>query len=148
MKKHTAINKAVDNLYKYPATKKRILVVDDDPSIRDILKIILEREGYETEMMRDPSNILNGNYRVPDLYLIDKLLSGTDGVEICQFLKESPTTRDIPVLLISALPDIGRISAHAGADGFIEKPFDMKKFLATLETHLKPARLEKTVRSS
>ena len=102
---------------------KRVVVVEDDESIRDILQIILERAGYSTINCRDGYGILNGTVEVPDLYMIDRQLSGADGLEICKYLKQQESTSDIPVIILSATPGIAHIAKNAGADAFIEKPF-------------------------
>jgi DNA-binding response OmpR family regulator len=116
--------------------KKKILVADDDPGIRDIFKIILEKAGYEIELKEDAGEILKNQFGIPDLFLIDKLLSGIDGLDICRHLKENPDTSDIPVVMISASPDIGISSAKAGADDFIEKPFDISHLLQVIDRNI------------
>ena len=114
--------------------KKTVVVVEDDESIRDILQIILERAGYATINCRDGYGLLNGTVEVPDLYLIDRQLSGADGLEICTYLKQQDTTSDIPVIVLSATPGIEHIAKNAGAEAFIEKPFSKKHLLQIIET--------------
>lgn len=113
--------------------KKTVVVVEDDESIRDILQLILEREGYATINCRDGSDILNGAVKVPDLYMIDRQLSGADGLEICKFLKQQDSTSNIPVIILSATPGIENIARNAGADIFIEKPFSKKHLIRTVD---------------
>jgi CheY-like chemotaxis protein len=120
--------------------KKKILVADDDPGLQDIFKIILERAGYEVEIKENGNDILKKKFRVPDLFLIDKLLSGMDGLAVCSFLKMYPQTKDIPVIMISASPDIGILSQRAGADDYIEKPFDIDHLLKVIERHIVPVK--------
>lgn len=115
---------------------KRILVADDDPGIQDIFKIILESAGYTVEIISNGENILRDNYIVPDLFLLDKRLSGIDGIDICLHLKSQATTAHIPVIMISANPGIGVLSQEAGADDFIEKPFDIKHLLEMVKAYL------------
>jgi FixJ family two-component response regulator len=116
--------------------KKKVLVADDDPGIRDIFKIILERAGYKTQIMEDAADIYKNNFTIPDVFLIDRLLSGIDGSDVCRFLKSHPLTNKISVIMISASPDIGPISVKAGADDFIEKPFDVNYLLEVLERNI------------
>jgi DNA-binding response OmpR family regulator len=116
--------------------KKKVVVVEDDESISDIIQIILEREGYSTINCRDGNAIFNGSIEVPDLYLIDRLLSGIDGLEICDFLKSQPSTNDIPIIIMSATPGIENMVKNAGADGFIEKPFSKKHLVQTVKVLL------------
>ncbi len=121
-----------------PALKKRILIADDDPSIREVLMMILERAGYIVELKETGLEILENDYTIPDLFLIDKQLSGLNGLDLCKFLKDQEKTKDIPVLMVSANPDIASLSDNAGADGYIEKPFEMKFLLKKIASHLSP----------
>ena len=114
--------------------KKTIVVVEDDESIRDILQIILERSGFTTINCRDGYGIFNGTVDIPDLYLIDRQLSGADGLEICKHLKQQDATSDIPIIILSATPGIAHIAKNAGADAFIEKPFFKNHLVHTIET--------------
>jgi DNA-binding response OmpR family regulator len=127
--------------------KKKILVADDDPGLQDIFKIILERAGYEVEIKEDGKDILRKKFRIPDLFLIDKLLSGMDGLAVCEFLKMFSQTKNIPVIMISASPDIGILSQKAGADDYIEKPFDIYHLLKVIERHIVPVK-EKELRTA
>ena len=116
--------------------KKKILIADDDSSMRDIFQIIFEKKGYDTQLLSDASEIFKKNFRVPDIFLIDKLLSGIDGLDVCAFLKNDPLTSHVPVVMVSASPDIGVSSAKAGADDFVEKPFDMNYLLLVIERNI------------
>jgi len=130
--------------------KHKILVADDDSSIRDIFNIILVRAGYDIEVKEDANEIFRNNFRIPDLFLIDKLLSGVDGLEVCHYLKNNPDTSDIPVVMVSASPDIGVSAIKAGADDFVEKPFDLAHLLKVIERNISNAKnkkLKKKVRS-
>jgi len=109
--------------------KKKIVIVDDDPSIRDIFKIIFARAGYDAEIIDNGDTILKNKYSFPQLFLIDKQLSGYDGLDLCRHLKASAKTRQIPVIMISASPDISRLAPSAGADAYIEKPFEISYLL-------------------
>ena len=102
------------------AMKKKILVADDDPGLRDIFKIIFEKAGYDVQLLEDASQLFKKNFRLPDIFLIDKLLSGIDGVDVCCFLKNDPLTEHIPVVMVSASPDIAAVAVKAGADDFVE----------------------------
>ena len=138
------------NFAKPLTMKKKILVADDDPGIRDIFKIIFERAGYSIEIKDDAEDVLKNNFTIPDVFLIDKLLSGYDGLDICRHLKSNPLTSHIPVIMVSASPDIGITAIKAGADDFVEKPFDLKYLLKVIERNIDRAKSEKhprTVRS-
>jgi DNA-binding response OmpR family regulator len=123
--------------------KKKILVADDDPGIRDIFKIIFEKAGYNIEIKDDAEDVLKNNFTIPDIFLIDKLLSGYDGLDICRYLKSNPLTCHIPVIMVSASPDIGITAMKAGADDFVEKPFDLKYLLKVIERNISRAKNEK-----
>lgn len=113
---------------------KKILVVDDDPGIGEMLKTLLEMHGYEVSLTDNPAeteNILNKDK--VDLVLLDKLISGINGTEICSFIKNNRDTSSIPVLMMSALHDAGPICKEAGADDFIAKPFEMDDLLARVQ---------------
>jgi DNA-binding response OmpR family regulator len=120
--------------------KRKILVVEDDESIRDILRIMLMKAGFEVDDIKDGHNLLNGSASAPDLYLIDRQLSGVDGLDLCRHLKGEPTTAKTPVIILSATPGIERLVNDAGASAFIEKPFTKKHLVETIESVISKAR--------
>lgn len=112
---------------------KKILVVDDDPDILDATQFILEDTGYQvttTEKGEDVENLHTANNHLPDLIILDVLLSGKDGRIICKQLKDHQKTKQIPVLMISAHPDAKRTSLEAGANAFLAKPFEIDDLLS------------------
>lgn len=115
---------------------KKIMIVDDDPGIRDILRIIFERGGYEVWLETDGKFIFSDLYPLPDIFLLDRYLSGMDGLEICRYLKSQDYSKHVPIIIISASPDLAQTALKAGADGFIEKPFDLKNLLRIIEQHV------------
>ena len=126
----------------------KILIADDDPGIRDIFQIILTKAGYDLQIKEDAGEILKNDFSIPDIFLIDKLLSGVDGLDVCRFLKNNPPTCEIPVVIVTASPDIGVSAMKAGADDFIEKPFDLAHLLTVIERNLSRAKIERVVRNS
>jgi len=122
---------------------RKILIADDDPGIRDIFQIVLVKAGYDIEVKDDANEIFRNNFRIPDLFLIDKLLSGVDGLDVCRFLKNNPQTHNIPVIMVSASPDIGVVALKAGADDFIEKPFELSYLLKVIERNIERSKNEK-----
>ena len=116
--------------------KRKILIADDDPGIRDIFNIILVKAGYDIEVIEDANEIFKNKFRIPDLFLIDRLLSGVDGLDVCRYLKSNERTSDIPIVMVSASPDIGILAVKAGADDFIEKPFDLANLLKVIERNI------------
>jgi CheY-like chemotaxis protein len=111
----------------------RVLVAEDDDGIRDIFQIVLENAGYSIELKDSGKDLLQNNFTTPDLFLVDKQLPGADGIEICRHLKHQETTMHIPIIMISASPDIGVLSRQAGADGYIEKPFEIAYLLKMVQ---------------
>lgn len=116
--------------------RKEIIIVDDDEGIRDIFKLVLERAGYKVTLYADGEKLMNDDFNLPHLFMLDGHLGKGDGFELCRFLKSREHTREIPVIIISARPDIKVVSAEAGADGFIEKPFSLKMLTGLLEKYL------------
>lgn len=110
---------------------RQILLVDDDPDIGKMMKTILEYDGYSVDVTErgesTESLIRNQQY---DVLIMDMLLSGMNGAEICARIKEDQTLRKIPILMVSAHPNAKEICLSAGADDFISKPFDMDELLA------------------
>lgn len=116
---------------------KRIFIVEDDENVQDMLKIIFEKAGYEIEISCDGQSVYDRQERWPDLFLLDKQLSGFDGLEICKFLKSNDQTRKIPVIMVSATPGIEPLARNAGADDFMEKPFNTNTLMNKIAQYLK-----------
>jgi DNA-binding response OmpR family regulator len=111
---------------------KKILVVEDDSDILNVLNIILGLEGYDVEVLSDGKPILQNQSTLPDLYILDKTLPQVDGVDVCRYIKSDPRTKNIPVIMISGSPNFGSAALEAGATMFIEKPFKMHSLLNTI----------------
>lgn len=106
--------------------KTNILVIDDDSGIGEMLKTLLEFYGYEvivTEKPDEAEEIIE-KYKI-DLVILDMLISGVNGTDVCSRLRANEPTADIPVLMMSALHDAGKKCKKAGANDFIAKPFEM-----------------------
>jgi CheY-like chemotaxis protein len=117
--------------------KKKILVADDDPAIVDAIQMMLELEGYEVDTTVNGATIYKMEKEYPDLLLLDIWMSGQDGREVCKYLKKNPATKHIPIILVSASRDVAQSAKDAGADDFIEKPFQMDDLLKTVAKHVK-----------
>jgi len=104
---------------------KKILIADDDPGVLDALGIMLEFEGYEVQCSPNCAALLDMETGFPDLLLLDIWMSGTDGRDVCRYLKQKESTCKIPIVLISASKDIENSAREAGADDFLAKPFEM-----------------------
>lgn len=110
--------------------QKKILIVDDDESILDALSLILTDADFTVEATSRGSTTMTAVDRFkPDLILLDVLISGWDGRNICRKLKAEDTTKDIPIIMISAHPSAQRSVVECGANDFIAKPFDTNELL-------------------
>lgn len=119
-----------------PLTK--ILVVDDDPALRQLLAEYLNRHNYDTLLAPDASDLeLRIQRYSPDLVVLDRMMPDGDGAEACRRLRQQ--SEDIPVILLTARDEtVDRvIGLEAGADDYLGKPFDPRELLARIETVLR-----------
>jgi len=116
----------------------KILIVDDDHTIGLMLKDILEFSDHTVTVSQEPrktkENILENDI---ELILLDKLISGVDGTDVCKSLKEDSAVADVPVIMMSALHNVDEICKAAGAVDFLSKPFDMETLNSKIDTVLK-----------
>lgn len=114
---------------------KKVLVVDDDNDILNVIRIILEDEGYEVSTLDNGREVLGEvASNMPDLILLDVMLCGMDGRDICKNLKSHALYKLIPVIMISASHNLqGLLEDEGSADGFISKPFDIDELIAVVE---------------
>jgi len=117
---------------------KRILAVDDNQDILDVLRYILEDSGYEVDTLSNGHDLFHQiEKHHPDLILLDIMLGDMDGRVLCKNVKETAKTHDIPVILVSASHNVGDSMKQNGApDDFIAKPFDMNVLLDSIERQL------------
>jgi putative two-component system response regulator len=119
---------------------EKILIVDDESAARAALEVLLRREGFEVRDASDGQAALAecAAFR-PDLILLDIVMPGIDGFEVCRRIKATPETRLTPVVLITGLSETeDRIKGiNAGADDFLSKPIDMNELLARTRSLLK-----------
>ena len=119
---------------------ERVLIVDDDYRIRDILRRMLEGEGLEvTEAANGEEALAALKPDPPDVVLLDIILPGLNGFEICRRIKADPGCRLLPIILVTGLGDMeDRIHGiEAGADDFLTKPFEQVELLARVRSRLK-----------
>ncbi len=110
------------------------MIADDDPGIVDAIELMLEFEGYQVSSTMDGSTVLDMKTELPDLLLLDIWMSGEDGRDICKKLKQTPSTQNIPVIMVSASKDVKESALAAGADDFLAKPFEMNDLLGKIKT--------------
>jgi two-component system cell cycle response regulator DivK len=115
---------------------KKILLAEDDADIRFILNLVLHEAGYDVEPLPTGSEIVEGKYEWPDLFILDKALPTIDGLAICKYLKIQKETKDIPIIMISSYHKLRSRAKEVGVDDFIEKPFDLKELLKVVDKHI------------
>lgn len=118
-----------------------ILIVDDDADIREIITMYLENEGYHVISAIDGSQALSYAFSVnPDLIILDMIIPGLDGIEVCQELRKKLTT---PIIFLSSksTPADKSIGLIAGGDDYMSKPFDTMELLARVKAHLRRNRM-------
>ena len=122
--------------------KPKILIVDDEAAILHALGLYLQHEGYSTEAIAKFDHYLANmdESKLPDVVVLDILLNQEDGLKIAREIKEDPNTSHIPIILISALPNVDKLAKDVDADAYLAKPFDVKKLNDTVQKVLKPTR--------
>ena len=114
------------------ADKKKILVVDDEPYIVELLKLRLESNGYEVLIADDgDTGLEKAETEKPDLILLDVMMPTINGVEVCRLLKENQFTKHIPVILLTVKNQQKDrvLGLSAGSDFYIAKPYDPRDLL-------------------
>lgn len=120
-----------------------ILIVEDDDDITHLLRLNLEAEGYAVHAAARGDDAVDVAIDVrPDLVLLDLTLPGADGIEVCRRLRKDPRTASIGIIMLSArsLPADRVAGLEAGADDYIDKPFDLDELNARVRTSLRRAR--------
>ena len=112
------------------AKDKKVLIVDDDTDILESLKYTFEILGFipRATGKGEEVSVLISEFN-PDIILLDVLLSGIDGRNICKELKTNDKTKHIPIVMISAHPDAEKSTIEAGADAFLAKPFEVDELM-------------------
>ena len=120
--------------------KSKILIVEDDRSLADVLEYNLSSSGYETIWSSDGQDALNqARLRLPDLVLLDLMIPVVDGLEVCKHLRASTETRDIPIVMLTAKGEETDelVGFSVGADDYVVKPFSVKILLERIKNLLR-----------
>lgn len=118
--------------YKINVNTAKVLVVDDEPEITEIVETFLSENGFEVAIENEPGKaIQKARSFKPDVILLDIMMPGVDGYDICQALKNDPQFSNVPVIFLTGkdrTDDMGR-SFKSGGDMFIKKPFSCERLL-------------------
>jgi two-component system response regulator MtrA len=123
----------------------RILVVDDDQALSEMIGIVLRSEGFELEFSADGTDALEAFQSTrPDLVLLDVMLPGIDGIEVCRRIRAESGT---PIIMLTARGDTSDVvvGLESGADDYVVKPFNPKELVARIRTRLRPVASDATV---
>lgn len=122
--------------------KKNILIVEDEEDILELIKYNLSKESYVVDGVlsgEEAIKALKQKLILPDLVILDLMLPGVDGFEVCKFLKNNPATQSTPIIMLTAKgeePDI-IVGLEVGADDYIAKPFSVKVLIARIRAILR-----------
>jgi two-component system phosphate regulon response regulator PhoB len=120
--------------------RETILVIEDDHDIRELIEYNLTREGYRVDCAADGEDGLRrARTKAPDLVILDLMLPGVDGVELCRQLKKDPLTHAIPIVMVTAKSEESDVvlGLGIGADDYVAKPFGPRMLLARVEAVLR-----------
>ena len=123
-----------------------VLVVEDEDDIRELISYNLLKEGFEAPGVRTGEEALRAvESVVPDLVLLDLMLPGVDGLQVCRTLKSQSRTRDVPIIMLTAKGEEADIvrGLNMGADDYITKPFSPKVLVARVRAVLRRADLDR-----
>jgi two-component system, OmpR family, response regulator MtrA len=118
-------------------SKGKVLVVDDDSALAEMVSIILRSEGYEPDAVGDGASALERFRQVqPDLVLLDVMLPGLDGVEVCRQIRRSSP---VPIIMLTARTDTTDVvrGLEAGADDYVSKPFKPQELMARIKARFR-----------
>src|SRR2546425_3180015 len=120
-----------------------VLVIDDAENIVEFIKLGLKYEGFQVEVASNgPDGLVMAQRIDADLVILDLMLPGMDGLEVCRQLRSNPITRDVPILMLTARDEVrDRITGlDVGADDYLTKPFSFEELLARMHAVLRRRR--------
>lgn len=117
--------------------KKHVIVCDDDEGIVDVATIVLREAGYSVTPVTKSSQIFETiSAKPPHVILLDLWMPDMNGEDITRKLKEDPSTKHIPIIIISASRDTEGVAETSGADGYINKPFDIDELEKVVKKYI------------
>lgn len=132
------LSEPIETVSRQPrmTAKARVLIVEDDASLAEVLDYNLRQEGYDTQVARDGQQGLREiRLRAPDLVVLDLMLPMIEGLEVCRLLRADPATRDTLVLMLTARSEESDelVGFSVGADDYVTKPFSVKILLERIK---------------
>jgi two-component system alkaline phosphatase synthesis response regulator PhoP len=126
-------------------SEKLILIIEDEADLSKLLEFHLQHHGFETLAVRDGMEGLNeAIHRTPDLILLDLMLPKIHGLEVCRLLRNSPATRQVPILILSAMHTTATKirGLDMGADDYMTKPFEFAELISRINALLRRRQCE------
>ncbi|WP_194852431.1 response regulator [Nonlabens antarcticus] len=113
----------------------KILIVEDSENILEMLELMFEIQGWESAKLKNLNDFVDHVASIaPDIILMDMLLSGANGCDACRTLKSDDAYKEIPIIMMSAHPEARTETTNAGADFFLDKPFEINDLISKIET--------------
>ena len=113
----------------------KILIADDDPGIIDSLTLVLAEQGHLIDTVSNGKVLTKVEKNKPDIILLDILMSGENGRDICKLIKSNDSTKNIPVIIISANRYGEKVAQEAGAEDFLAKPFEITDLMERINKY-------------
>ena len=126
--------------------QNRVLIVEDDPALIELLRYNLEAEGFGTAVVEDGDGAMAAlEDEQPDLVILDWMLPNTSGIEICRQIRQNPSHRDMPVIMLTArTEESDRVRGlRTGADDYVVKPFSPQELIARINAVMRRTNPEK-----
>lgn len=115
-------------------TKKTIFIVEDDPDILELMKVVVDSLGFKTKTFLENDKLESSIVKNrPDLLIVDLWVGGFDNAVLVKSLKKNKVTKEIPIVLVSAKNALEKIAKQCGADGHLAKPFNVSDLSAIVK---------------
>lgn len=124
------------------AAKPRVLVVDDEPNMTELFRMMLEMEGYAVDIATDVEGaLLSLDRQLPDVILLDIMLQGPSGLDLCRMLRDDPERADIPIVILSAKSQLEDVQQgmEAGARQYLLKPISKNELVEAVARAIRAA---------
>ncbi len=127
--------------------KKKVLIIEDDTEICEMLGLILQKNGFEACLQYNGKHAVSQILKLhPYAVIMDLWMPGIDGSAVTQKIKKNPKTKNVPVILVSAKNRLEDIAKKSGADAFIAKPFSVSQLLGILNSLTESKQMQKKIR--